>query len=209
VGATHQALGKSGGLHPPYNCQSVLLGSPLRGQCQTVPITRHGSRKKPKRGHGRPRRLLQPRAAVFWEGYFQRLVGLARDNLQCLPSRRGGRGVAVGKLGRCRTAHDRGLKRCRVRCEAEKISNEKLFNDLKRQLVSVSELVEVTRLVDLLGEKPPAAELRDYLSESLRGTWSNRWWKAPSSGGGAHKNVKTRVLGNHTSTYRVLQQAKT
>jgi Transposase DDE domain len=95
------------------------------------------------------------------------------------------------------------------KCEAQKISNEKLFYDVKRQLVSVSELVGVTCLLDLLGDTPTAAELRDYLRENLRDAWSNRWWKAPSSGGGGHKKVKTRVLGNHTSTYRVLQQAKT
>jgi hypothetical protein len=69
-------------------------------------------------------------------------------------------------------------------------------------------LVEVTCLLDLLGETPTAAELRDHLRENLLGAWSNRWWKAPSSRGGGHKKVKTRVLGNHTSTYRVLQQAK-
>ena len=94
-------------------------------------------------------------------------------------------------------------------CEAKKISNEKLFYDVKRQLVSVSELVEVPRLLDLLGDTPTAAELRDHLGENLREAWSNRWWKAPSSGGGGHKKTKTRVRGNHTSTYRVLQQAKT
>ncbi len=95
------------------------------------------------------------------------------------------------------------------KCEAKKISNEKLFYDVKRQLVSVSELVEVTHLLDLLGEAPTAAELRDHLQENLRDAWSNQWWKAPSSRGGGHKKVKTRVLGNHTSTYRVLQKAKT
>jgi Transposase DDE domain len=95
------------------------------------------------------------------------------------------------------------------KCQAQKISNEKLFYDVRRQLVSVSELVEVTRLLDLLGEEPTAAQLRDHLWENLRGAWSRRWWKAPSSGGGRHKKVKTRVIGNHTSTYRVLQQART
>jgi Transposase DDE domain len=94
-------------------------------------------------------------------------------------------------------------------CEAKKISNEKLFYDVKRQLVSVSELVEVPRLLDLLGDTPTAAELRDHLGENLGEAWSDRWWKAPSSGGGGHKKTKTRVRGNHTSTYRVLQQAKT
>ena len=93
-------------------------------------------------------------------------------------------------------------------CEAKTISNEKLFYDVKRQLVAVSELVDVEPLLSLLGEVPTAAELRECLREGLRGAWSDRWWKAPSSGRGGHQKVKTRVLGNHTSTYRVLQQAR-
>jgi DDE family transposase len=93
-------------------------------------------------------------------------------------------------------------------CEAKKISNEKLFNDVKRQMVAVDELVDVEALLALLGEVPTAVELRDGLREGLQGAWSDRWWKKPSSGRGGHKKVKTRVLGNHTSTYRVLQQAQ-
>jgi Transposase DDE domain len=94
------------------------------------------------------------------------------------------------------------------KCAAARISNHKLFYDLKRQLVSVNELVEVPQLLDLLGEGSTSAELREYLTENLRGAWSVRWWKSPSSGRGGHKKVKQRVLGNHTSTYRVLQKAK-
>jgi hypothetical protein len=93
-------------------------------------------------------------------------------------------------------------------CEAKTISNEKLFYDVKRQLVAVSELVEVEPLLSLLGEVPTAAELREWLREGLRGAWSDRWWKARSSGRGGHQKVKTRVPGNHTSTYRVLQQTR-
>jgi hypothetical protein len=93
-------------------------------------------------------------------------------------------------------------------CEAKKISNEKLFYDVKRQLVAVRELVEVDSLLSLLGAVPTASGLRECLREGLRGAWSDRWWKAPSSGRGGHHKVKTRVLGNHTSTYRVLQQAR-
>src|SRR3954470_21067150 len=92
-------------------------------------------------------------------------------------------------------------------CEAKTISNEKLFYDVKRQLVAVSELVDVERLLPLLGAVPTAGELRESLRERLRVAWSDRWWKAPSSGRGGHQKVKTRVPGNHTSTYRVLQQA--
>jgi hypothetical protein len=93
-------------------------------------------------------------------------------------------------------------------CEAKAISNEKLFYDVKRQLVAVSELVAVEPLLSLLGEVPTAAELRESLRERLRGAWSDRWWKAPSSGRGGHQKVRTRVPGNHTSTYRVLQHAR-
>jgi Transposase DDE domain len=94
-------------------------------------------------------------------------------------------------------------------CEAERISNEKLFYDLKRDLVSVDRLVAKQSLLSLLGAAPSSDELRDDLQARLRGVWSKRWWKAPSSRGGGHKKVKTRVLGNHTSTYRVIQAAKT
>jgi hypothetical protein len=91
-------------------------------------------------------------------------------------------------------------------CEAKTISNEKLFYDVKRQMVAVDELVDVESLLSLLGEVPTTTDLRAYLRDRLRDTWSDRWWKAPSSGRGGHQKVKTRVLGNHTSTYRVLQQ---
>jgi hypothetical protein len=93
-------------------------------------------------------------------------------------------------------------------CEAKKISNEKLFYDVKRQMVAVGELVEIDSLVSLLGPMPTAAELRQRLRERLRGAWSDRWWKKPSSGRGGHQKVKARVLGNHTSTYRVLQKTR-
>jgi hypothetical protein len=93
-------------------------------------------------------------------------------------------------------------------CEAKTISNEKLFYDVKRQLVAVSELVDVEPLLSLLDEVPTAGELRDCLRERLRDAWSDRWWKARSSGRGGHLKVKTRVPGNHTSTYRVLQQTR-
>jgi Transposase DDE domain len=93
-------------------------------------------------------------------------------------------------------------------CEAKAISNQKLFDDVKRQLVAVSELVAVEPLLWLLGEVPTPAELRESLRERLRDEWSDRWWKAPSSGRGGHRKVKTCVPGNHTSTYRVLQQTQ-
>ena len=71
-----------------------------------------------------------------------------------------------------------------------------------------SELVEVEMLLSWLGTVSKPVELRAYLGDRLQEAWSDRWWKAPSSGRGGHQKVKKRVLGNHTSTYRVLQQAR-
>ena len=93
-------------------------------------------------------------------------------------------------------------------CEAKEISNEKLFYDVKRQMVAASELLEVETLLPSLEDVPTAAELREWLRTTLRGAWSDRWWKAPSSARGGHQKVKTRVLGNHTSTQRVLEQTR-
>jgi hypothetical protein len=93
-------------------------------------------------------------------------------------------------------------------CAAAAISNEKLFYDVHRQLVAVNELVDVESLLSVLGAVPTAAELRACLRETLRDAWSDRWWKAPSSGRGGHQKMKRRVLGNHTSTYRALQEAR-
>ena len=93
-------------------------------------------------------------------------------------------------------------------CAAETISNEKRFYDVKRQLVAVNELVAVEPWLGMLGTVPTAAELRERLREGMREAWSDRWWKAPSSRRGGHQKAKARVPGNHTSTYRVLQQAR-
>ena len=52
-------------------------------------------------------------------------------------------------------------------CEAKTISNEKLFYDVKRQLVAVSELVEVEPLLSLLGEVPTAARVARVLAGGI------------------------------------------
>ena len=92
-------------------------------------------------------------------------------------------------------------------CEAKKISNEKLFYDVKRQMVAVSEFVEVDSLLALLGEVPTAAELRECMRRDcqrverslVESTQLRPWWASEG---------EERVLGNHTSTHRVLEQTR-
>ena len=59
-------------------------------------------------------------------------------------------------------------------CEAKTISNEKLFYDVKRQLVAVSELVDAEPMLSLLGAVPTAGGLLESLRERLRVAWSDR-----------------------------------
>ncbi len=65
-------------------------------------------------------------------------------------------------------------------CEAKAISNEKLFGDVERQMVSVSELVEVKTLLSLLGAVPTASEVRTYLRERLRAPGATVGGKRPA-----------------------------
>ena len=60
--------------------------------------------------------------------------------------------------------------------------------------MTVNVLVKTETLLSLLGPVPTAAQLRDTLRMRLCGAWSDRWWKAPSSGGGGHQKVKRACL---------------
>ena len=83
---------------------------------------------------------------------------------------------------------------------------EKLFYDVKRQMVAVSELVEVDSLLALLGEVPTAAEVA-MMREDCQ-AWSDRWWKAPSSGrrwASEGEDARTR---QPYVTHRVLEQTR-
>ena len=75
-------------------------------------------------------------------------------------------------------------------------------------MVAVSELVEVDSLLALLGEVPTAAELRECMREGLpaaverslvESTQLRPWWASEG---------EDAVLGNHTSTHRVLEQTR-
>ena len=74
-------------------------------------------------------------------------------------------------------------------------------------MVAVSELVEVDSLLALLGEVPTAAELRSACGGTARrverslveSTQLRPWWASEG---------EDAILGNHTSTHRVLEQTR-
>ncbi len=92
-------------------------------------------------------------------------------------------------------------------CEAKAISNEKLFGDVERQMVSVSELVEVKTLLSLLGAVPTASEVRTYLRErfaapgaTVGGKRPLRPWRSSESQEACARQPYVNLPGSPAST---------
>jgi DDE family transposase len=62
--------------------------------------------------------------------------------------------------------------------EADTVSVEMLFGDVRRQLVALHELVAPGAVVELLAPLPTAAQVQEYLRQRLAGQWSPLWAKA-------------------------------
>jgi hypothetical protein len=88
-------------------------------------------------------------------------------------------------------------------CEAQKISSEKLFEDVREQLIAWNLIFTVDQTFGWFGRCPGVEELRRDLEERLSGVWSERWWKAKEQG----KRRKTERKGKrgHSSVFRILQ----
>jgi Transposase DDE domain len=90
----------------------------------------------------------------------------------------------------------------------EELSAEQIFKDMHKQLVSLHTVLEVEELLEVLQQKPLAAEqVRQRLAQLLGATWSDRWLKAkPKKRRPAKPEAKE--FGAHTSVHKLLQQAK-
>jgi hypothetical protein len=84
----------------------------------------------------------------------------------------------------------------------EMISTESLFVDVTKQLVALTELVEVGRVAELLPAAGSAAGVRQRLGQLLGSVWSDDWIKAPPQ----RRKPPMRDKGRreHTSVYRLL-----
>ena len=84
------------------------------------------------------------------------------------------------------------------------VSTELLFDDVRRQLIALHEMLEVKQIVALFPATLTAAKLRQHLQRLLATVWTDRWHKAPP------KKPKSHELKNHERThcsaYRILQQ---
>ncbi len=85
----------------------------------------------------------------------------------------------------------------------EKISGEKLFQDVERQMIAWSETVTLEETTTHFQGQWSAERVKRRLSELLNGVWRDRWLKAPAKKKKApKKRVRRRT---HSSVYRILE----
>ncbi len=89
-------------------------------------------------------------------------------------------------------------------CEIGRISPELLFEDVRRQLIALHEMVEACQIVKLVPSALSAEELAQQLRELLHGIWTPRWRKSPPKS--KQPPPKTKTERTHNSAYRLLQQ---
>jgi len=87
------------------------------------------------------------------------------------------------------------------------VSTELLFEDVRRQVIALSEVVPAADVVRLVPALPTAAQLRQRLRELLHPAWTERWQKAPAKKRTPpHSGTKKR---EHKSAYRLIQEYRT
>ena len=92
--------------------------------------------------------------------------------------------------------------------EPEKISSEKLFDDVERQWIAWQEVIGPNKTQQVLGPTLTATELRSKLQTLLQPVWRDRWLKAlPKKVTPKHPD-KQYLKGGHTSVYRLLQKPR-
>jgi hypothetical protein len=90
--------------------------------------------------------------------------------------------------------------------EVEKISAEKLFDDVKRELIAWNILMDQAMTLDYFPVEPTLEEIRERLKKLLGPRWSATWVKAPKRSN-RPKPTKDKKARTHNSVFRILQQA--
>jgi len=98
------------------------------------------------------------------------------------------------------------------RRDASGISPEKLFQDVRDELISWSRLIGPSATAELIPPLTRASQVRRRLRQLFRSRWKDRWTKSPPR---RNRGSKTRNgpqpghhYGQHESVHRILQQHK-
>ena len=97
----------------------------------------------------------------------------------------------------------RGVVAVGVERPREEISGEKLFEDVQRQMIAWSEMLEPEKTIAHFEGEWTALRVKVRLSELLSGLWKERWLKSPPKKPRApRKKVRKQT---HGSVYRILE----
>jgi hypothetical protein len=97
----------------------------------------------------------------------------------------------------------RGVIAVGVEREREEVSGEKLFEDVQRQMISWSTMVEPEETIAHFEEEWTAMRVKVRLSELLSGLWKDRWLKSPPKQ--PRKPREKERKQTHSSVYRILE----
>jgi hypothetical protein len=107
----------------------------------------------------------------------------------------------VLQLVRAHVAHGQQM-------EARQVSLEMLFEDVKKDLIALHEVLGTEELLRALADVPAAqGQMKEKLARLLAGQWSARWKKVVNKKPRPHKD-RARQSGAHTSVHKILQRAK-
>jgi hypothetical protein len=96
----------------------------------------------------------------------------------------------------------RGYVAAAERRSVETVSTEKLFEDVREELIAWNRVIEPATTVELFAQPPPMAELRRRLARLLSEVWTDRWVKAPGS---KRPTAAKKSKRTHGSVYRILE----
>ena len=88
-------------------------------------------------------------------------------------------------------------------CEVEKISKEKLFDDVQRELIAWNVVFTPEQTIQRFAASLNADEVRTRLHNILAHAWSETWWKAPRQEN--RRPPKRESKRGHSTVYRILQ----
>lgn len=91
------------------------------------------------------------------------------------------------------------------RREVETVSTELLFDDVRRQLTALHEVVAADAVAALFTARPTAEQLRARLGALLGSVWTERWRKAPAKRRKPAAVTKPSAR-DHTSVHRILEE---
>jgi len=89
--------------------------------------------------------------------------------------------------------------------EAADVSLEKLFEDVEKELIAWTVMVDPLATVRELGTVPSVAEVRKQLTRLLGNVWQDRWLKSVNEKSRSYRR-KPQSSRGHTSVHRILEE---